>query len=167
MEKKLKFREHFRRNVSLLSCGAALLLFPLSGCISDRDRDTKDTVLSPDEIAKHEKEIGESMLQAYVKGDCEKCLRYLSEEVREKWDKREFDLTRDQIIKAMGDFKKTEFLTTLEAPGFRTHIWKVTFERKATLDQTKTLIQQTLFRVATITPENGKSEPFVISFGFN
>ena len=65
----------------------------------------------------------------------------------------------------MGEVEEFKFLTTLDAPGFRTYVWKVTFKRTKVMDKNVELRQETLFRLVMTTPKEG-AKPFLMTFGF-
>lgn len=111
-----------------------------------------------------EKKVGEDMLKAYRDNDAKAFLALLPVEVKERFGEAEFRTTRNQVSEAMGTVDKVEYLTCLNAPGFRSHLWKVTFKRTKVMDPSKELKQETLFRVVLTTPDKGS--PYILSFGF-
>ena len=67
------------------------------------------------------------------------------------------------LAETIGTPEKFEFITGLDAPVFKSHLWKVTFRRQAVLNQEQEFRQETLFRVVT-GELDGK--PYIVSFGF-
>ena len=109
--------------------------------------------------------LGEKMLQAYTKNDAKAFVSYLRGDAAKNFGEKEFKTTRDQIVEAMGTIMKAEYLDVLHAPGFRSHMWKVTFERRGARDGNRILRQETLFRVVVMSTEEGK-DLYLLSFGF-
>lgn len=110
--------------------------------------------------------MGEKMLTAFSKNDAVSFLKYLSGDAKKNFGEKEFKATRGQIVEAMGTVKAYEYLTCLKAPGFRSHLWKVTFERGKTLKQDEKLTQQTLFRIVLLDTADKKQPPYILTFGF-
>ena len=145
---------------AMFAMGAALMF--LCGC--QMFNRMEEPVVEPGTV-EAEIKIGETMLNAYVKNDAGAFLAVLAPEVKERFGEKEFKTTRDQITEAMGKIEKIEYLTVLTAPGFRSHLWKVTFKRTKVMDKDVELTQETLFRVVMTTPKDGK-KPFTLTFGF-
>ena len=112
-----------------------------------------------------ERKLGEVMIKAYQKNDAEVFVAALPADVKERFGKKEFEKTRKDIQEAMGEIEHYKFLTTLDAPGFRTYIWKVTFKRTKVMDRNVELRQEMLFRVVMTTPKKG-AKPYLMTFGF-
>lgn len=109
--------------------------------------------------------LGEKMLRAYTQNDAKAFVSCLSGDAAKNFGEKEFKTTREQIVEAMGTIMKAEYLDVLYAPGFRTHMWKVVFERRGARDGNRILRQETLFRVVTMSTEDGK-DLHILSFGF-
>ncbi len=147
--------KHFILLILLCCCAA--------GCATV---DTAETAAANADTMTAEIVLGEKMLDAFQKNDASAFLKHLTGDAQKNFGEKEFRVTRGQITEAMGEAVSYEYLTSLEAPGFRSHLWKVTFERGKTLDQTKKLRQQTLFRLVLVSPDNKKIPPFILSFSF-
>ncbi len=143
-------------------CLAAVcaLSFFVSACAT-----TPDVAETPDLILKNERAIGEDMLKAFQEDDADKFMSFIPEGDRERFTEKNFDATRKAITESLGEVKSYEYVTVLNAPGFRTHLWKVRFERTKVMDRDAKLTQETLFRVVTVTPDK-KNVPYVVTFGF-
>jgi len=142
------------------SAFAAVILFTSASCASFGKDDGKT-----DDAAKREVATGVRLIEAYRANKSADFLKALPKDVKEKFGEREFKVTRGELTDSMGEIVSYDYLTQLNAPGFRTHIWKVVFERGETLDNTKRLRQETLFRIVTVTADK-VSEPYIITFGF-
>lgn len=150
---------------STLIAGAMLAfagLFSACSTVSE----TAEATAEVDPVIAAESELSEKLLIAFMKDDVKEFRSHLTGAALEKFGEKEFRVTRQQITEAMGEVKDYEYLTTLYAPGFRSYVWKVTFERGQTRDQTKKLTQETLFRVVMVTPADEKVPPFIFTFGF-
>lgn len=123
-----------------------------------------DPAPGPDPAAR-EIATGARLIEAYRADKASDFLKALPNDVKEKFGEREFKATRAELTESMGEIVSYHFLTTLNAPGFRTHVWRVVFERGETLDSARKVRQETLFRIVTMTPKNG-AEPYIITFGF-
>lgn len=146
------------------SAAAALLAVFASIAASCAGFGEKDNAPEPDPAA-HEIETGARLIEAYRANKPSVFLKALPNDVKEKFGEREFKATRAELTESMGEIVSYQFLTTLNAPGFRTHLWRVVFERGETLDSTRKVRQETLFRIVTMTPKKG-GEPYIITFGF-
>lgn len=139
---------------------AVLLLFTLSAC--------RTAPLPPppgeEALLKAEIRLGEKLLDAFKRDRAEAFLKLLPEETRKRFTEKDFKRSRADISESMGEIRAAEYLTLLKAPGFHSHLWKVSFERKKTLDAESQLRQETLFRIVTV-PREG-AEPFLLTFGF-
>ncbi len=145
----------------LLAMSSALLF--LCGCqsMTETDAAAEETF---DPVAA-EKALGEKLVKAYRDNDAKTFVAALPVEVKERFGQKEFEKTRKDIQESMGEIEKFEFLTTLDAPGFRTYIWKVTFKRTKVMDKNAELRQETLFRLVMTTPKEG-AKPYLMTFGF-
>lgn len=144
----------------LLAMSSAMLL--LSGCMTfnSEEMDLESFDPTPTEL-----KLGNELIQAYQDNDAKSFVAALPPEAKERFGVKEFEKTRADIAEAMGEVEKFEYLTTLEAPGFRTYIWKVTFKRTKVMDKNVELKQETLFRLVMTTPKEG-AKPFLMTFGF-
>ncbi len=143
----------------LLVCGCLLT----AGCATTN---TETVNVSGSDPVAGEIVLGEKMLTAFSKNDAPAFLKYLSGDAQKNFGEKEFKATRGQIVEAMGIVKAYEYLTCLKAPGFRSHLWKVTFERGKTLNQTEKITQQTLFRIVLLDTADKKQPPHILTFGF-
>lgn len=151
----------FRMCAFAMFCAAALTVV---GCSHTAD-DSKTTPVITDKRLAAEIQLGEKMLQAYTRNDAKAFVSYLKGDAAKNFGEKEFKTTRDQIVEAMGTIMKAEYLDVLHAPGFRSHMWKVKFERRGARDGNRVLKQETLFRVVVMSTEEGK-DLYILSFGF-
>lgn len=144
-----------------LAMSSAVLL--LCGCqIMNEAEVAEEKTFDP---AAAERALGDKLIKAYQDNDANTFVAALPPEVKERFGQKEFEKTRKDIQEAMGEIEKFEYLTTLEAPGFRTYIWKVTFKRTKVMDKSVELRQETLFRLVMTTPKEG-AKPYLMTFGF-
>ena len=158
-------KNHNRGKLSMkkafLAMSSAVLF--LCGCQSFMKTDVSaDAVFDP---IPAERKLGDELIKAYQENDADGFVAVLPQEARERFGKKEFEKTRKDIQDAMGEVEEFKFLTTLDAPGFRTYVWKVTFKRTKVMDKNVELRQETLFRLVMTTPKEG-AKPFLMTFGF-
>ncbi|MDD4817596.1 MAG: hypothetical protein PHI85_06470 [Victivallaceae bacterium] len=137
----------------------------LCGCASTAQNDTpsESAAVRAERIASESRALGEKMLDAYIAGDGDNFAALLSNDVRRNFGAEEFTENRAAMEETIGSAQSYEFLTGLDAPVFRTYLWKVRFIRKAQLDGEKQYSQETVFRIVTADLDG---KPCLISFGF-
>ncbi len=151
-----------KKDLRLLFFCVSLVLMLAAGCATVES----GTAAAGKDTAAAEVILGEKMLEAFVRNDSAAFRKHLTGDALKNFGEKEFRATRSQIVEAMGTVKSYEYLTALDAPGFRSHLWKVTFERGKTLKQDEKLIQETLFRIVLLSPEDEKIPPYIFTFGF-
>lgn len=134
-----------------------------SACRSVPDAQTETMQARRLRITQESKELGEKLLKKYQANDAKGFSALLSADVRKHFGVKEFEATRKSISDTMGNIQTIEYLTKLQAPGYESHLWKVTFRREGVRAKDKEYDQETLFRILT-SDLNGK--PYLISFGF-
>ena len=147
----------------LLFLEAAVVSVVLSltaGCssFSASHEQTSDKGVALSDIQK-----GSRMLKACQTGDADEFLDCLPADIREKFGTAEFTRTRNAIQETMGTITSYEYLTMLDSPLFKTHLWKVHFKREGTLEKDKVFTQDTLFRIVT---GNLDGKTYIVTFGF-
>lgn len=148
----------------------AFAVLPLTACFSSAPEPAP--VISEAEILERqlaaEVAAGSALLDDFRSNRAGAFLARLPKEARESFGEKGFASSRKEIEATMGNMASFEYLMPLDAPGFRTHLWKVVFERRETMDPDKTLRQETLFRVVVVkNPKAGANEaPYILTFGF-
>ena len=89
--------------------------------------------------------VGESLILAFMKDKPDLFISQLPEEARQKFTKKDFELTRKSMIDEIGEPVSYEFITNLEHPVATVSIWRVRFRRDSS-DKTKKIFQERLFR---------------------
>ena len=99
---------------------------------------------------------------AFMKNDAKTFLAQVPEEVREKFNEKQFAASRKAIIESMGEPISFRYVTALEMTAFTPHIWKIRFQRTDPRNGKK-FTSEALFRIIT-----GKinGEPVLIGFQF-
>ena len=128
---------------------------------SDKGVALSDILKDPENLQAIQK--GSRMLKACQTGDADEFLDCLPADIREKFGTAEFTRTRNAIQETMGTITSYEYLTMLDSPLFKTHLWKVHFKREGTLEKDKVFTQDTLFRIVT---GNLDGKTYIVTFGF-
>ena len=112
------------------------------------------------------KKVGENLVRAIVENDAKSFLRELPENLVQDFGKKDFDKTRDSMIKELGNPVSYTYLRNMAHPLATISIWVIRFERnvKDPKDgKEKTVAMEVLFR--TVSGEiQGKDT--LLSFNF-
>jgi len=121
----------------------------------------------PAEARKHEPQGAEyefcrQLVIAFMKNDAKTFLSHLPEEVRNKFDEKQFAASRKSVLDSMGEPISFQYVTALELTTFTPHIWKIRFQRTDPRNGKK-FTSEALFRIIT-----GKldGKPVMIGFQF-
>lgn len=123
---------------------AAITLFAVTGC---RSTEEDNPVPAPKFTIEQRQAMGVEIIQAFQKNDYSKLAIHLSPEVKAQFSAAQFAEKNGEIRKGLGEIQSWEYLTELEAPLFKSLIWKVTFIR--TDKEGNAVKQQILFRLVT------------------
>lgn len=146
----------------LLAMSSAVLF--LCGCqIVNEAEVVEEKTFDPVAV---ERALGDKLVKAYQENDAKTFVAAFPPEMKERFGQKEFEMRRKYFQETMGEIEKFEYLTTLEAPGFRSYIWKVTFKRTKVRDKSVELHQETLFRLMMTTPPKEGAKPYLMAFGF-
>lgn len=146
---------------------AAFSLFAASVCCAcataniQTPEQTKNQIERAESFDASSIELGDKLLAAYKNGNVKAFLSLLPDDVTKTFGEKEFKGSKKAIADTMGEIQSYQFLTKLNAPVFKSYLWKVNFRR--TNRDGEVFNQETVFRV--ITGElDGK--PYAVSFGF-
>ena len=123
---------------------AAITLFAVTGC---RSTEEDNPGPAPKYTLEQRQAMGVEIIQAFQKNDYAKLAVHLSPEVKAQLNATQFAEKNGEIRKNLGEIQSCDYLTELDAPIFKSLIWKVTFVR--TDKDGKTVRQQLLFRLVT------------------
>ncbi|MGE4563768.1 MAG: hypothetical protein AB7F32_02775 [Victivallaceae bacterium] len=123
---------------------AALSLFAVTGCRSTGEDNPQPV---PKFTLEQRQAMGVEIIQAFQKNDYAKLAVHLSPEVKAQLSAAQFAEKNSEIRKGLGEIQSYDYLTELDAPIFKSLIWKVTFSR--TDKEGKAVRQQILFRLVT------------------
>ncbi len=129
------------------------VLFALTAacCLAGAGCKTADVETKPASEAKKlalaERAIGADIIEAFRQDSYEKLQPYLSPEIKDQFSETQFADKTAEIRRGLGEISEYHYLTALEAPVFKSQIWKVTFVRKNRDGSEVT--QQVLFRLVT------------------
>ena len=140
--------------------GSALLLN--MGCASTSETSGAD--FTAEQLAQLDKAAEKKcfeLLEAYKNNNYQQLQKELPPSLARQFDKNSFILSRNALVKTLGEITSYQFLTRLQAPVFRNMIYRVKFER--TGSDRKTITQEALFRVM-LAENNGIIQ--VLSFVF-
>lgn len=151
-------------NRKLLFCAILSLFITLPACRTTSPQAKPASPSAKDTARTEEIRLGDMMLNAVRNDHADDFLACLPEETRKRFTEKDFKRTRAELAESMGKIKSVRYLTELNAPGFRSHLWKVTFERKKTLNNEQPLLQETLFRIVMVPRDDARS--FLLTFGF-
>lgn len=102
------------------------------------------------------------LVMAFLRNDAKTFLAQVPEEVRQKFDEKQFNASRKSILESMGEPISFQYVTSLELTTFTPHIWKIRFQRTDPRNGKK-FTSEALFRIIT-GKLNGK--PVLIGFQF-
>ncbi len=142
---------------------AAVALTAGCAAVNADDQPSESATVRAARVASESRILGEKMLDAYIADDADDFVALLSNDLRRNFDTDAFAANRATVEETIGSAQSYEFLTELDAPVFRTYLWKVRFNRKAQLDEDKLFSQETVFRIVTADLDG---KPCLVSFGF-
>ena len=148
----------------VVAAGVAAAVVWMTGCSSAAPEPVSESgAARARRIETQARSTGEELLKAFIADDSDRFIALLPVDARRQFGPDEFKRTRATLAETIGTPEKFEFITGLDAPVFKSHLWKVTFRRQAVLNQEQEFRQETLFRVVT-GELDGK--PYIVSFGF-
>lgn len=103
----------------------SLLTFILCGCAS-----TDEAAAEKRRILEKEKQIGESMIDAFRKRDMDGFLRHTPSAGRRQYGKKEFEREQQEVASRLGEIVSYRFLTTLEMEPAHQLVWAVRFRSR-------------------------------------
>ena len=142
----------FRKILTIAAAG--LIASTLTGCAiltpfhgnCGKTDGGKNTVKTPEV-----KKMGENLVRAIVENDVKSFLRELPENLVQDFGKKDFDKTRESMIKELGNPVSYTHLRNMAHPLATISVWVIRFERnvKDKKDgKEKTVAMEVLFRVA-------------------
>lgn len=93
-----------------------------------------------------QKRVGKELLDALADNDAKMFLNQLPDRMRQEFGKKDFEQTRESMLKELGNPVSYQFVMNLEHPVFTVSLWKIRFERNSA-DRTKKIHQEKMFRV--------------------
>ncbi len=157
---KDKFGKVFFMRKSLLLTGLLVGTAAVSGCatgIRELPAEVRQTEPQGADYA-----FCRKLVIAFLKNDAKTFLAQVPEEVRQKFNEKQFAASRKSIIESMGEPISFQYVTALEMTAFTPHIWKIRFQRTDPRNGKK-FTSEALFRIIT-GKLNGK--PVLIGFQF-
>lgn len=92
------------------------------------------------------KRVGKELLDALADNNAKVFLNQLPPRMRQEFGKKDFEQTRESMLKELGKPVSYQFVMNLEHPVFTVSLWKIRFERRSA-DRTKKIYQEKMFRV--------------------
>ena len=140
---------------------AVLLAGAISACTTIRELPPADAGTELSVEAQEERDYSRKLLEAFLKNDASSFISLLSPEMKEKFGKDKFELSRKVITETLGEPVSFSYVTALEHVAITPYIWKVRFVLKN--KEGKEYYSEALFRVLAGHDTNGN----VIVVGFN
>lgn len=143
----------FRKIFTVAAAG--IFAASLSGCAvldsfrteDGKKEDGKNTAKTPEV-----KKAGENLVKAIVKNDAKAFLKELPENLVQDFGKKDFDKTRESMIRELGTPVSYTYLRNMAHPLATISIWVIRFERKVKDNKDgkeKTVVMEVLFRVVS------------------
>lgn len=133
-----------RRRFLVWAASAFFALAMTGGCTVVREIPSNLRVQKENE----EQILGRELLSAFIANRPDAFLALLPEEMRERFDKKDFERSRSALIEAIGEPVSFRYVTRLELTAFEPHLWAVRFRRVNPASK-KEFYSEALFRVIT------------------
>lgn len=145
---------------SLISAVMIFAAVTFSGCIHAA-ADSAAAAPPPAAASSKYQKISAEILSAFQNEDYSQLEKLLPESLAKDFSENVFKQSCRQLQQSLGKMTQFTFVTELEAPIFKTLVYKAQFERKSR--DGKTIKQEALFK-AMFSEQNRKT--LVLSFGF-
>lgn len=139
-----------------LTTGLVFTLFLSSCAILNFSSESRDKEL--DQVYKKgtqsapvpEKKMGEKLVRALIENDSKAFLKELPENLIQDFGKKDFEKTRNSMVKELGEPVSYTFIRNMAHPVAKISLWVIRFERTpaaTTNTKEKRLVMEVLFRV--------------------